>query len=76
MKMESQIHLKLVDAVTKYFEKMLSHRQMMTKHFLKNLRIFGPYSYYIYNPQNVVGIVQLSGDFVPIKRKFVKIEKK
>ena len=30
MKMESQIHLKLVDAVTKYFEEMLSHRQMMT----------------------------------------------
>ena len=29
MKMESQIHLKLVDAVTKYFEKMLSHRQMI-----------------------------------------------
>ena len=24
------IHLKLVDAVTLYFEKMLSHRQMMT----------------------------------------------
>ena len=48
MKMESHIHLKLVDAVTKYFEKMLSHRQMMTlqkwlrhhltQHFLK---IFG-----------------------------------
>ena len=30
MEMESQIHLKLVDAVTKYFEKILSHRQMMT----------------------------------------------
>ena len=30
MKIESQIDLKLVDAVTKYFEKMLSHRQMMT----------------------------------------------
>ena len=30
MKMESQIYLKLVDDVTKYFEKMLSHRQMMT----------------------------------------------
>ena len=30
MKIESQIHLKLFDAVTKYSEKMLSHRQMMT----------------------------------------------
>ena len=30
MEMESQIHLKLVDAVTKYFEKILSHHQMMT----------------------------------------------
>ena len=30
MKMKSQIHLKLVDAVTKYFEKMLCHRQIMT----------------------------------------------
>ena len=28
--MESQIHLKLVHAETKYFEKMLSHRKMMT----------------------------------------------
>ena len=30
MKMESQIYLRLVDAVTKYFGKLLSHRQMMT----------------------------------------------
>ena len=30
MKMESQIYLKLVDAVTKYFGKMLSYRQMIT----------------------------------------------
>ena len=47
--MESQIHLKLVDAVTKYLEKMLSYCQMMTlqkwlrhhltmtQHFLKIL---------------------------------------
>ena len=31
MKMESQIHLKLVDVVNKYFEKMLSHRQMTSQ---------------------------------------------
>ena len=30
MKIESQIHLKLVDAVTKYFGKMLSHRQKVS----------------------------------------------
>ena len=30
MKIDSQIHLKLVDTVTKYFEKMLSHLLMMT----------------------------------------------
>ena len=30
MKMESQIHIMFVDVVTKYFEKMLSHCQMMT----------------------------------------------
>ena len=29
MKIESQFHLKLFYAVTKYFGKMLSHRQMM-----------------------------------------------
>ena len=32
--MESQIHPKLIDSVTEYFEKMLSHRQRMTKPFL------------------------------------------
>ena len=48
--MESQLYLKLVDAVTKYFGNISSHRQMMTlqgwlrhhltmtEHFLK---IFG-----------------------------------
>ena len=37
MKMESQIHLMLVDAVTKNFEKILSHRQMMTsQQWLRN----------------------------------------
>ena len=50
MKMQSQIHLKLVDGVTKYFEKMLSHRQMITlqkwlRHHLTmtqhSLKIFG-----------------------------------
>ena len=30
MKMESQIHLKLVDSVTKYFWKVSSHRPMIT----------------------------------------------
>ena len=30
IKMESHIYLKLIDGVTKYFEKTLSHRQMMT----------------------------------------------